>query len=521
MENSQACKNCRKRTLVPDDVTGNMVCSSCSVVQDFDNFEAHIGGITGDAGTYVRVGTAGSGSAYSYKQTKIYEAQKLIDDFMYKLGLEGSKSQEVKLLVEKVTDGEYGSGEWFPVLVGACSYVVMRKDQKMLPMVEIADLVGCDVYELGRMINRVVDYTDQKLPEFDIVNSFERALKSIPSFGKISGEVMQRMLQQGVFLVQCLIKWFVTTGRQPIPVVAAVLVFVAELNELDVKIDGVARELHVAISTCRRRHKELLARLVEVAQVLPWGNDVTTKNIMKNAPYVIQYMEMKSMEKRNSAENVNDVFDVEELVGNGFSEFNLDVVESDSSYFESGHGAIDRIDRPDKFKISYETLAMIYSNFVDEISSIDASKEIGVANSRKRRQNFDVDECMDWWRGKSELSKRVLLKEILEKDVGLDRNPPSFEKACSDEMRRREKIRAAKKRIERVMKPRLGDEDFEIFDLEKSTKRKRKRSESGIDWEDLIIETLLLHDVKDEEIQNGHYNALFALHVFGDNENSR
>ncbi|KAL0398475.1 UNVERIFIED_CONTAM: Plant-specific TFIIB-related protein PTF2 [Sesamum radiatum] len=184
MEGSRPCQSCRKRTLVPDDVTGNMVCSSCGVVQDFDNFQAHIGGVTGEAGTYVRVGTVGSGSVRNYKENKIFEAQKLIEDFMFKLGLSGTKSHE---------------GKWFPVFVGACAYVVMRKDQKMLPIVEVADLVGCDVYELGRMISRVVDFIDLKLPEFDIVKSFERAIKSCPSFGNVPEDVVQRMLQQGCF----------------------------------------------------------------------------------------------------------------------------------------------------------------------------------------------------------------------------------------------------------------------------------------------------------------------------------
>lgn len=69
-----------------------MVCTSCGVVQDLDNFQAHISGITGPAGTYFRVGTAGTGSVYNCKESKISEAQKLIADFMFKLGLSGFKN---------------------------------------------------------------------------------------------------------------------------------------------------------------------------------------------------------------------------------------------------------------------------------------------------------------------------------------------------------------------------------------------------------------------------------------------
>ncbi|KAL1532401.1 plant-specific TFIIB-related protein PTF2-like [Salvia divinorum] len=82
MESSCACERCRKRALVPDDETGNMVCTSCGIIQQFDNFQAPTGGITG---TYIRLGTSGTGTIHDYKETKIYHAQNLIDDFMFKL----------------------------------------------------------------------------------------------------------------------------------------------------------------------------------------------------------------------------------------------------------------------------------------------------------------------------------------------------------------------------------------------------------------------------------------------------
>ncbi|CAI9772556.1 unnamed protein product [Fraxinus pennsylvanica] len=525
MDTSRPCKSCRKRTLLPDDVTGNMVCASCGVVQDFDNFQAHIGGITGPAGTYVRVGTAGTGSAYNYKESKIYEAQKLIGDFMFKLGLSASKSDEVKVMVETITTGEYGQGKWFPVFVGACAYVVMRKNKKILPIEEVADLVGCDVYELGRMINRVVDFLDLKLPEFDIVNSLEHVIRNYPMFNEILEDVVQRMLKQGVFLMQCLIKWFLTTGRRPMAVVAAVLVFVGELNQLDLKIEDVAKELHVSVITCRRRYKELLERLVKVARALPWGEDVTMKNIVNNAPNVIQYMEMKSMsqfgQKGKSFEQVG--FDLMEVVGDCVSKetrygFDSYTTENCSvQYFEANHKSPLRIEHPDKFQISPECLTMIYSKFLDEVPLLKATSERSKGNKRKRARSFDLHACTDWWKGKSDLSKKLLLKQVFEKDVGLDASPPSFDRGCLASARRREKIKTSKLRIQKIMHPLVADSsdgnDICVFKRIKSGKKQRKM-QVDIDWEDLIIETLLLHNVKEEEIEKGHYNVLLDLHVF-------
>ena len=56
---------------------------------------------------------------------------------------------------------------------------------------------------------------------------------------------------------------------------------------------------------------------------------------------------------------------------------------------------------------------------------------------------------------------------------------------------------------ERLLKPTVG--------------RKRKKREvgiKGIDWEDCIIELLLLHQVDEDEIEEGQYNRLLDLHVF-------
>ncbi|GAA0160236.1 general transcription factor [Lithospermum erythrorhizon] len=521
-----SCKSCYGRSLVMDDVTGDTVCSSCGVVQDFDNFQAHFGGISGPTGTYVRLGTAGTGNVYGYKETKIYEAQKVIEDTMFKLGLSGSRSNEVKAMIDKITEGEYGQGSWFPVLTGACAYVVMRKDNNTLPISEVANFVGCDIHELGRMVSRVVEFLELKLPEFDIVDSLERAIKTCPSFSGVSADLSRRMLKQGVFLVQCLIKWFVTTGRRPIPVVAAVLVFVATLNQVDVKINELAKELHVAVATCKKRYKELLVRLVEVARVLPWGEDVTTKNIINNAPYVIQYMEMKSMEKRgeNNKHNQDREFCLDDLIdqclskdlGYGYGSYGL---VNDSQYFEPNLSN----EFPDELQLSQECLAMVYAKFLDEASLVKSISHVEEGNCRKRATGHDLFDWSDWWNGKSKLSKKLMLKQILEQDVGLNYLPPSFEWGCKVYEIRKKKIEAAKSRIQTTMSSSsensLVRNDCFVEDVNMS-ERKRKR-QFDIDWEDFIIETLLLHQVKEEEIGKGHYNTLLDLYVFCDENVAR
>ncbi|KAI3745644.1 hypothetical protein L6452_08046 [Arctium lappa] len=170
--------------------------------------------------------------------------------------------------------------------------------------------------------------------------------------------------------------------------VVAVIVFICKLNEVEVILKDLASQLNVAGGTCKLRYKEILKRLVDVARVhMPWGNDVSVKNIMKNAPIVIQYMEMKSM-----------------------------------------------------------------------------------CNPAKQIKTLE-------------------------------------------EVRRKEKIEAAKKRIEKIRRPSMAaNESGDLCVRLPVCSSKRKRRDT--DWEDFVIETLLLHHVKEEEIEKGCYNTLLDLHVF-------
>ncbi|KAI3745637.1 hypothetical protein L6452_08039 [Arctium lappa] len=236
------------------------------------------------------------------------------------------------------------------------------------------------------MVYRVIDHLDLRLPDFDIVGLFDRVIKELVGCrSNISKDKVRTMVKQEIFLLQCMIKWYVTTGWRP-PVVVEVIVFVCELNEVEVSLEDLASQLNVV-----------------------------------TAP-----------------------------------------------------------------------------------------------NDKKRERTSKYDFCMDttdFWCGDLELSKKLFLNKILEKDVGLNAMPPSFLNGCLKTQRRKEKIEAAKKRIEKIRRPSMaanesGDLCVRLTVCSSKTKRR------DTDWEDFVIETLLLHQVKEEEIEKGNYNTLLDLHVF-------
>lgn len=545
------CTACGSRSLIRHEESGCLVCSSCGTLQAFDDFQ--IGGVCGGSGTYVQTGTSGTGSSLNYRDKKIYEAHNTIDDIVFRLGFSASISDDVRDMVDKITDGEFGLGAWFPVLVAACAYVVARKAGKnQIPIADVAASVGCEVYELGRMVARTVTYLGLQLPQFDIVASFQRAIRSIPSFARVPTDEVEAMLKQGVFLVQCAVKWFLTTGRRPLPVVAAVLVLVAELHGVvDVRIEDVAGQLRVSVKTAKLRYKELLQALVKVAKALPWGQDITVKNIVKNAPFVLQYMEVKSRTSKlgeNKAGLEEIGFRLEDVVteflskdddtDGGYGGFLNDAEREEgriwgvvgrndtlSSAGESGRsGSLNLrlgFDSFEQFKAFHDEWLKNYTKFLNDVaqhvSNSNGNDESGHASyAGEERQNERMLDAplslCDLWSGQSHMCKKLFLQQILETDVGLDALPPSFVSGRLADQRRREKINAAKLRIEKVMHPQKGSGIAED-PCRNSEGKKRKERGDVFDWEDFIIETLLLHRVREEEIEKGHYNALLGLHV--------
>ncbi|KAJ0682207.1 putative transcription factor TFIIB, Cyclin-like superfamily [Helianthus annuus] len=446
-----SCKSCKSTSLIVDSVTGNLECSSCGVVQDFNNFEQQTFNADGPVGTNVRLGSSGSGYDYSYRETKIYQAQNIITDILSRLDLQ-QRFDEVNNMIKIITEEEYGSGSWFNVLVGACVYVVMRKANKLLPLTSVCDSVGCDIYELGRMVSRVVDHLDLKLPDFDIVGLFDRVFKEWVSGrnnnnNNIGKDLSSKMVKQGIFLLQCMIKWYMTTGRRPVPAVVAVMVFVCELNDVEISIDDLAGQLNVAVATCKLRYKELLKCLVDVARAnLPWGDDVNIKNIMINAQIVIQYMEVKSTcNPRKEIVSLDNVdADLQCLLSNCLN-------QDDDSLNESADWEIEDLK---KLKVSPECLSAIYSKYLEEYSKMNASLKRVDDTIIDGGEKFDFFvDTTEYWSGDSELSKKLFLDKILEKDVGLNAMPVSFVNGCVKTQRIREKIKVAKIRIEKIRRP--------------------------------------------------------------------
>eukprot|EP01018_Ginkgo_biloba_P012958 Gb_28195 [translate_table: standard] len=616
MEDAQHCDKCGEDRVVMDGITGMMVCDSCGFVKEDADFRSAWDFTTGEGGgTFVSVHDAGARGAgrYSgrvngrwvrtrgvgnYHDHKRALAIKKLHQITSLLRLPTQRVGDVKFMVEKITKGEWGAGRWLDILIGACVYVTVRQNHLPLTIIEVAVVINGNVSELGRMYNRVLNFLDIKLPDVDLFIFLERAITTFPAFSDIDVEKTSRMMKHGRFLLQCAFQWFLTTGRHPLPIVAAILAFLAEVNEVKIGLEDLSKELHVPAHTCKLRFKELQESLVRVGQSLPWGKDITTKTVIRHAPFILKYMEVKSKSNPKEKEKVakgtanqkekekaptckSAVHTLEfETAATGTSTASkyLDVrkrpsqteektrcrlhanITSDSQMTEEQHsqpildmgGQVGanlnqqeqpglNVDDASEPKISAKCLARVYDQFSQEFA-LKREKVLRTEEHSSKRQckaighsqSYDQNMHCRYLDRFTLPHERITMQQIVDEQEKSDALPPSFVASLEARTRRREKINAAKLRINEVKESmsKCGDRDGQnnaqqgeskirlsssLASLSK--KCKRQRGNSGFDWEDSIIECLLLHEADERQIEDGHYKAMLDLHVFKSDEN--
>ncbi|KAL2635406.1 hypothetical protein R1flu_006885 [Riccia fluitans] len=313
LSTGERCRSCGVATMVMDALHGIYACESCGFVSDQAaselGSEFQIGHVIERRGTNIAARDSGAAAAQglmrgqvsrnfytgftNYSERHKEETLKKVQRITGQLRVPGDKIDQVKHMLESTVDGDWGSGRWVDVLVAACVYIVIRQSQLPLTIPEVADCVNCDVVELGRMYNRVLMKLRITVPHVDLSIFLDRAVSTFPAVSKKGKDVMRKISKQGSVLLHNAVQWFITTGRRPLPVVAAVLQLVLESNSIAVPITDVAAELHAGIWATRLRYKECKNSLVNVAQNLPWGTDVTPKTVLRHLPFILQFLEVK------------------------------------------------------------------------------------------------------------------------------------------------------------------------------------------------------------------------------------
>ncbi|CAM6090713.1 unnamed protein product [Calypogeia fissa] len=322
MEMPGMCAACGEERMVLDAIHGVLACDVCGTVGNQAETELRSEFQTGHVierrGTYVGERDSGVAAAKSlmrgqtashsffsgyprWSERHRLETMKKVESITALLRVPGDKVDQAKQLLESTLDGDWGTGRWVDILVAACVYIVIRQSQLPLTVPEVADCVNCDVVELGRMYNRVLQHLEISLPNVDPFIFLDRAASTLPAFRELNKDLVRKMKKQGTVLLDYAQQSFIATGRRPLPVVAAVLSLVVEANKVIVGIDEVARELHAGIWATKKRYKECQAALIGIGQSLPWAKDITLKTVPRHLPFLLQYLELKvKLEKKKT-----------------------------------------------------------------------------------------------------------------------------------------------------------------------------------------------------------------------------
>lgn len=288
--------------------------------------------------------------------------------------------------------------------------------------------------------------------------------------------------------------------------------------------------------------------------MLPWGADVNAKNLVLNAPMLLRLMEMRSQSDPSElfiesfAPYMADIVQAHSSVDDDESKY-LQIVPLGPEDSDSENSVQDAKGLEDQ-KISGKCLSDAYQNVLKRLDRLQELGQVGKGANRgkKFREALELEPQMD---SVAHWGKNIALEDI---DIGYDAPPPSFTANLELEKQRRARIEAAKRRIDAIRKApaaianhsqpvgrneevcppqklprkkrgrkRIDDRDHIMVrdiviakpnGLDVSEKKQKRVSIDGIDWEDCIIELLLLHGASETEIEEGQYRRLLELHVF-------
>ncbi|OEL21072.1 Plant-specific TFIIB-related protein PTF2 [Dichanthelium oligosanthes] len=562
------CLSCGEGAVISDPDSGVLVCASCAVIHDAGGEEfVHQATFTDSGGLDLRVSALVRNSSDSaYRDQKLAGASAAITSIATRLGLSPTRAEEALRMAKSATGGELATpgSAFLPALAAACSLLVARSHRLPLSLAEAAESAFCSAPALADLVSRVAAQLSlPPLPCLDYGAALDRAVRLSPSLTAAAGERTEAILAQARFLLRCASKWSLTTGRYPLPLVAALVAFSAEVNGVtSLSVEDIAQDISAGLRTSLRRYKELVDALVHVSrQLLPWGADVNAKNLLLNAPVLLRLMEMRSQSDPSEeflesfAPNIAGIVQAYTSVDDDESKYLriAPVVANDFDFDSFGQEEKEFEDQ----KITEKGLSDAYQNVLLRLSQLQKLGKVGKSADRRKRWKGGLvlepwmDAVDDGWK------KDMTLEDVVDIDIGYDAPPPSFTASMELQKQRRARIEAAKQRIDAIRKApaapaastnhsQLGVRNEDACPPQKMSRKKRggkrvddinqivlsdnleempgspdgkKRrrkggSSDGIDWEDCIIELLLLHGANEEEIEQGQYRRLLELHVF-------
>ena len=336
------CPSCGKDAIKLEPALGSEICQACGAVYRASVLQTTLNWTEDGAadGTFLQDGThVGAHLAAARAQmvtmpgathvtrhmfrdresTNLYHIAKSVEHTGALLKLNKDIIAEVKDLVTRASDGKWGQGLWTSQLTGACVYSVCRQNNLPVSMREVAEACSVNVFTLGRVFHKLQELHGLKMPPLDPENYVARAVAALPELTAASNKnstvqpqrgsmtrsvMMAPTVRDAKVLLQFAFSRGLLIGRDPIVIVASVVIVVARLHGIKVTVERAAQASRVQSVSVRKRLKELLGEIIAFAKKFPWGEDMCMKRLDDYLPIAFKFIQTAENSKEKTTLDV-------------------------------------------------------------------------------------------------------------------------------------------------------------------------------------------------------------------------
>jgi len=278
------CRRCEEdgREWVIVDEDNHLVCSTCGLVIEEKSLFVSEGGVLGS--TQEQIARLGTDPLKSIKRC--------IQTIAGMLALPEPLLEQVMSLLTDITDKKQKYAKSSMLQAASVVYIVLRKNHRPYSLVDLADRISCNVFDIGRVYSRIVQENKIQLEDVDpslFIDGVCSQLISDPSASRVASNHAAR-------LVELAKEDWIHTGRHPNAVAAAAIILAIESN---VKLlekpsaEKVSDMLHTKAGTVAARIKEMKKIMVAKRDLVPWGHNINMKSVVHNLPHLIAAEEIK------------------------------------------------------------------------------------------------------------------------------------------------------------------------------------------------------------------------------------
>ncbi|KAJ3019953.1 transcription factor TFIIIB subunit brf1 [Thoreauomyces humboldtii] len=268
------CHTCNQNTEVEhDDAMGHVVCTGCGEVMEQNTIVSEVGFMENSKGAAMAEGFSmgkdkarvtrkaapGAGNQRSMlggaesRETTIANGHKRIQDisFQPQIKMRGRQIEQAQRIFNLAVSANFTKGRKLNNVAAACLYIVARTDKTAHMLIDFADALSTNVYQLGAAFMKLVRILGMDLPIVDpslYISRFAARLE----FEELTTEVTKEANR----MVQRLNRDWIQQGRRPAGICAAALFIAARMHGFNRTKKEIAQVVKICEATVQKRLRE-------------------------------------------------------------------------------------------------------------------------------------------------------------------------------------------------------------------------------------------------------------------------